>query len=216
MTLKHISKLALCGVFVFLASCANQKPIEPPNTTAKKSADYVNPYEPGTYQHFTAEKDYPKTYDVWTDKELYPVTDQSNSWLKISLAKQRGMLMNGDRVVMDYPVSTGTKSRPTPAGEYKVIEKIVDKRSNLYGKILNAEGDVVIANADSKTDEVPEGGKFLGAPMKYWMRLTNDGIGHHIGNVPRYPASHACIRGPSKTMPLVYAKMGVGNRFVIE
>ncbi len=212
MTLKKISLLALSGVFAFLASCA-QKPAP---SLSKTDDTYVNPYEPGSYDHFKAEKNYPKTYNVWTNSQLLPVTDQSNSWIKIQLATQRAMLMNGEQVVMDYPVSTGTKSRPTPAGEYNVLEKIKDKRSNLYGKILNAEGDVINSDADSKTDTVPEGGKFLGAPMMYWMRLTNDGIGHHIGNVPRYPASHACIRGPSKTMPLIYSKMGVGNRVVIE
>jgi len=212
MTLKKISLLALSGVFAFLASCA-QKPAP---SLSKTDDTYVNPYEPGSYDHFKAEKNYPKTYNVWTNTQLLPVTDQSNSWIRIELATQRAKLMNGEQVVMDYPVSTGTKSRPTPAGEYNVLEKIKDKRSNLYGKILDAEGDVINSDADSKTDTVPEGGKFLGAPMMYWMRLTNDGIGHHIGNVPRYPASHACIRGPSKTMPLIYSKMGVGNRVVIE
>lgn len=214
MILKKITLLAIAVLCAFFASCANTKAPEP--SLSKTDDAYKNPYEPGTYEFFKAEKNYPKTYNVWTNIQLLPVTDQSNSSIIITLSTQRAKLMNGDQVVLDYPVSTGTKSRPTPPGEYHVLEKIVDKRSNLYGKILNAEGDVINSNADSKKDEVPEGGKFMGAPMRYWMRLTNDGIGHHIGNVPRYPASHACIRGPSKTMPLVYSKMGVGNKIVIE
>jgi hypothetical protein len=52
--------------------------------------------------------------------------------------------------------------------------------------------------------------------MKYWMRLTNDGVGHHIGPVRRYPASHACVRGPSKTIPTVYSKVKEGTRVEIE
>ena len=65
-------------------------------------------------------------------------------------------------------------------------------------------------------DPVPEGGSFVGAPMKYWMRLTHDGVGHHIGPVRRRPASHACVRGPSGTIPTVYSKVKEGTRVVIE
>ena len=211
--LKNISLLFLSGAFAFLSSCANKTPAP---TLSKTDDAYVNPFPEGTYEHFTAEKDYPKTYNVWKNVQLLPETKASNSWINIDLKTQRGKLMKGDIVVMDYPISSGTKSRPTPPGDYKILEKVVDKRSNLYGKILDAEGTVINSDADSKTDEVPEGGKFLGAPMKYWMRLTNDGVGHHIGNVPRYPASHACIRGPSKVIPIVYSKVAVGSRVLVE
>lgn len=213
MILKYISLLAYAGVFAFLTSCAT-KPAAP--ILSKTDDAYVNPYPEGTYEHFTAEKSYPKTYNVWKNIQLLPQTNSTNSWINIDLKTQRGKLMKGDIVVMDYPISSGTKSRPTPPGDYKILEKIVDKRSNLYGKILNAEGTVVNSDADSRTDEIPEGGKFLGAPMKYWMRLTNDGVGHHIGNVPRYPASHACIRGPRKVMPTVYSKVAVGSRVLVD
>jgi hypothetical protein len=214
MTFKKISILVFSGSVAFFASCANNKPTEP--TLAKTDPKYVNPYEPGSYDHFKARTDYPKTHDVWKNIQLLPETNSSNSWVKVSLATQRGFLMNGDQVVMDYPVCSGTKSRPTPKGDYKVLEKIVDKSSNRYGKILDAEGKVVNSDADAYSDTIPEGGKFVGASMRYWMRLTWDGVGHHIGPIRRYPASHACIRGPSGTMPTVYSKMAVGSRVLVE
>jgi hypothetical protein len=213
MTFKNISQLCLIGLFAFLASCATKK-IDP--ELSKTDPEYKNPFEEGTYEHFTAEKDYPKTYDTWTNVQLLPQTNSSNSWVKVSLKLQRAFLMNGDQIVIDYPICSGIASRPTPPGDYKVLEKIVNKRSNLYGKIYDADGVCVNSDADTKSDVVPEGGKFVGAPMSYWMRLTNDGVGHHIGNVRRYPASHACIRGPSKTMPIVYSKMAVGSRILVE
>ena len=213
MTLKKISLLSFAGLFALLTSCATKK-IEP--EVSKTDTEYKNPHEAGTYEHFTAEKDYPKTYDTWTNVQLLPNTNSSNSWVKVSLKKQRAFLMNGEEVVIDYPICSGIASRPTPPGDYKVLEKIVDKRSNLYGKILDADGNVVNSDADSRKDTPPEGGKFLGAPMKYWMRLTNDGVGHHVGTVRRYPASHACIRGPSKMMPTIYSKMAVGSRILVE
>lgn len=213
MILNKISLISLAGLFALLASCATNK-IDP--NLSKTDPEYKNPFEEGTYEHFTAEKDYPKTYDTWTNEQLLSQTNSSNSWVKISLKNQRGYLMNGDQVVLDYPICSGIPSRPTPPGDYRVLEKIVNKRSNLYGKILDADGSVVNSDADSRTDTVPEGGKFLGASMSYWMRLTNDGVGHHVGPVRRYPASHACIRGPSKTMPIVYSKMKVGSRILVE
>jgi hypothetical protein len=65
---------------------------------------------------------------------------------------------------------------------------------------------------------VPEGGKFVGAPMRYWMRLTWDGVGHHIGPLPRSrrAASHACIRGPSAIMPIIYGKVKIGTPVTVE
>jgi lipoprotein-anchoring transpeptidase ErfK/SrfK len=52
--------------------------------------------------------------------------------------------------------------------------------------------------------------------MRYWMRLTPDGVGHHIGPIRRYPASHGCIRGPSATIPTVYSKVKIGTPVVVE
>ena len=114
------------------------------------------------------------------------------------------------------PICSGIPSRPTPTGDFKVLEKVVDKQSNRYGKILDASGAVVNGNADVQLDPIPEGGKFEGANMHYWMRITWDGVGHHIGPVKRYPASHACIRGPSAVMPIIYSKMAVGSRISVQ
>lgn len=180
------------------------------------AADADNPYPAGTYEHFTANKDYPKTYNVFMDRALYDQTNPSNARLILDTKTLRGILFNGDRVVMDYPISSGRSSHESPTGNYAVLEKTIDKQSNKYGKIYDAEGNVVNGDADLSTDKVPEGGRFEGAPMRYWMRFTWDGVGHHIGKVPRYPASHGCIRGYYKAMPLVYEKLAIGSRVQIR
>jgi hypothetical protein len=198
-------------VVLLMANCASQAPV----TTAGTQPP-VNPYPPGTYEHFKAEPSYPKTHSVWKNDGLLSRTDASNSHLKIDLKTQRGFLMNGSEVVIDYPICSGRKSHPTPPGTFYILEKIVDKSSNRYGRIYDSEGNLVNGDADFLKDTIPAGGKFVGAPMPYWMRLTNDGIGHHIGPVKRYPASHACIRGPRGTMPLVYSKVKPGTRVMVE
>jgi len=198
---------------LLLASCANQRPSE---TTAGGQPKFVNPYPPGTYEHFKADPSYPKTYNVWKNNELLSLTNPDNSRIVLLLATQRGLLINGDEVVMDYPICSGTKSHPTPTGRYQVLEKVVDKSSNKYGRIYDADGNLVNGDADFTKDPIPEGGKFVGAPMRYWMRMTWDGVGHHVGPVRRYPASHACVRGPSGTMPTVYSKVKLGTPILVE
>lgn len=205
-------QFAAAAAALFLASCATQ------GTTPMVDADGkpINPYPPGTYEHFKAEPTYPKTHSVWRNNELLKQTNASNSHIVIDLAKQRGMLMNGDQVAIDYPVTTGKSSHPTPTGEFEITERLQKKSSNKYGTIYDEDGKTVIYPADITRHEVPEGGKFVGSPMNYWMRLTNDGVGLHVGPMRRYPASHGCIRGPSATHPTVYSKVKVGTRVIIE
>lgn len=209
--LRPLACLSAASSVLFLASCAHQKSVGP-----AIGGKATNPHPPGTYEHFKAEPSYPKTYNVWKNEELLAQTHDGNSHIKINLASQRGMLMNNGELVMDYPICSGVKSRPTPTGTFYILEKIVDKSSNRYGKIYDASGNITNGDADALNDPVPEGGRFVGAPMKYWMRLTNDGVGHHIGPVKRYPASHACIRGPRAIMPVVYSKVKLGTRVDVE
>ncbi len=197
---------------LFLASCGNQKPAAP----VTKDGKPVNPFPAGSYDHFKAEPNYPKTHSVWKNQQLLSQTNPENSSIVIDLKKQRGFLMNENEVAMDYPICSGIDSRPTPTGTFYVLEKTVEKKSNKYGRLYDAAGDVINSDADSTLHTIPEGGRFEGASMRYWMRLTHDGVGHHIGPVKRYRASHACIRGPSATMPIVFSKVKEGTRFVIE
>ncbi len=207
---KIATRFAAVIALLLLANCANQKP------KPDKEGKAVNPYPAGTYDHFKAETTYPKSSAVWKNDELLAKTNPDNSSILISLEKQRGFLMNGDEVAIDYPICSGIPSRPTPVGTFYILEKTVDKHSNKYGVMLDANGDVVDGNAEVGLTPVPEGGKFQGAAMAYWMRLTNDGVGHHVGPVKRRPASHACIRGPRAVMPIVFSKVKIGTRLTVE
>ena len=201
---------------LFLASCANKSvTLGPDGKPIDSQGKPTNPFPPGTYDHFKAEPDYPKTMKVWKNDQLLESTNADNSRLVVSLPIQRAFLMKGDEVVIDYPVSSGKEEKPTPPGNYKILEKLSDKASNTYGKVYDAEGNQV----DGETPAaVPEGGKFVGAPMPFWMRLTWDGVGHHIGVIPRSrnPVSHACIRGPRAVMPIVYGKVKIGTPVSVE
>ncbi|MDF1713507.1 MAG: L,D-transpeptidase [Akkermansiaceae bacterium] len=195
---------------VFLTSCGNKPPKPNPAQTEIKSAVRVNPYPRGTYEHFKFDS-YPGTTRTWKNTALLAKANPSNTKVRIDLSSQRGFLLVNDEVAMDYRVSTGSSRHKTPTGDYKIIEKIREKRSNLYGKILNASGAVVQSNADARKDTVPAGGSFRGASMPYWMRLTRTGIGMHQGNVNRRYASHGCIRTHYSAVPIVYSKTNIGT-----
>jgi len=198
-------------VALFLSSCADPNTPNPRQTAPLKAA-HVNPFASGTYAHFRGQKGYPRNYAIWKNEEVITRTNASNSSIRIDLSAQRAYLMNGKDLAMDYPIASGTSKHPTPTGTYQVLEKLPsEKRSNTYGKIYDAEENVVTRNADARVDLIPEGGKFVGAAMPYWMRLTWDGIGMHKGKVPRYPASHGCVRTYYKVVPLVYSKVKIGT-----
>lgn len=207
--------LSLALATLFLTSCADPNTPNPRQTAPLKAA-HVNPFAPGTYVHFRAQKGYPRNYGIWRNEEVLARTNGSNAKIRIDLSAQRAYLMNGHDLAMDYPISSGTSAHPTPTGNFQVLEKLPSaKRSNTYGKIYDAEDNVVKRNADARKDEIPEGGKFVGASMPYWMRISWDGIGMHRGRVPRYPASHGCVRTYSKAVSTVYSKVKIGTPVTI-
>ncbi len=208
--------ITLCAgilVALSLSNCGTHKVAKP---TYSPEGKFINPYPIGTYENFKADPSYPKTYKVWKNEPLLAKTSPGDTRLIISVSKQRGMLMNGADVIIDYPICSGRPGHETPLGRFHVLEKTEEKRSNRYGRLYDASGECINKDPDMTIDKIPEGGRFEGAEMRYWLRITWDGIGHHIGPVKRYPASHSCIRGPSSTMPLVFSKVKVGTPLTVE
>jgi lipoprotein-anchoring transpeptidase ErfK/SrfK len=134
-----------------------------------------------------------------------------NVHIVVSLSKQRAYLMVGDRVAADSPISSGKRGHSTPTGNFSVLEKDPDHRSSIYGDYVDSSGRVVRAGISAKIDSAPSGTHYVGAPMTWFMRLTGEGVGMHIGILPGYPASHGCIRMPSDGAKLFYDHVKVGT-----
>ena len=149
------------------------------------------------------------------DKDLEAVINSSNSHVRISLSKQRVYLMTGDQVYIDSPISSGKAGHATPRGSFTVSEKDADHRSSIYGNFVDRNGRIVRAGVSTRIDSAPSGTRYSGAPMWWFCRLTNGGVGMHTGILPGYPASHGCIRLPAEIAPLIYAKVRVGTRVVV-
>lgn len=132
--------------------------------------------------------------------------------IRINLASQRAFYTRGGRPIGWSFVATGKEGHGTPAGNYSITEKIVDKYSGSYGWIEDEFGNVVNGDAKPSTP-VPPGCVYVAAPMPYWMRLTSYGIGMHGGIIPQpgEPASHGCIRLPKPFAPQLFEAVEVGT-----
>ncbi|MDB6153299.1 MAG: hypothetical protein JWL90_1752 [Chthoniobacteraceae bacterium] len=149
------------------------------------------------------------------DKSVEALIDSDNARVVISISAQRLQLLAGDQVYIDSPVSTGKRAGMTPTGSFKILEKDLDHRSNIYGSFCDSRNRVVREGVSLKVDSAPSGTHYVGAPMRFFCRLTDGGIGMHIGVLPGYPASHGCVRLPAEIAPLIYQKVKVGTSVVI-
>ena len=134
--------------------------------------------------------------------------------IKISLREQRAYFYKSGKLVGISQLSTGREGLNTPRGQFSVIQKDVNHVSSLYGDYVDAAGNVVKANVDVTKDPKPPGTHFKGAPMPYFMRVTQ-GIGLHAGYLPGFPASHGCIRMPEFMAEDFFKSVSVGTPVTI-
>lgn len=109
-------------------------------------------------------------------------TAPSQLSITVSLADQRAYVYRDGEIIGVTTVSTGSRGRETPVGNYTILQKKPFHRSNLYSN----------------------------APMPFMQRLTWSGIAMHAGHLPGYPASHGCIRMPRAFAEQLYAMTALG------
>src|SRR5439155_1008298 len=96
--------------------------------------------------------------------------------VEIDLEEQRVYLLQNGRVALASPISSGRYGHLTEKGSFKVLEKERTHYSSMYGKIVDSRGNTIVADADADMP-VPAGGKFIPAPMHYFMRFAGaDGM----------------------------------------
>lgn len=136
--------------------------------------------------------------------------------IRIDQRLQIATIYRGGREIGWCYVATGRPGHGTPVGSYRITELTVDKISNRWGWHEGEFGEVV--NPSVRYDKpVPKGARFVPAPMPYWMRLTNYGIGLHGGYIPNpgMPASAGCIRLPQDFAPTVFNEVKIGTPVTI-
>lgn len=106
--------------------------------------------------------------------------------IAVSVQKQRLRVYDSNGLFAEAPVSTGTKSHPTPYGVFSIIQKNRHHVSNLYG-----------------------------ASMPYMQRITWSGVAMHTGPLPGYAASHGCIRLPNEFAARLWTWTKMGTRVIV-
>jgi len=107
--------------------------------------------------------------------------------IAISIEKQRVRVYDSNGFFAESPISTGTKTHPTPMGVFSIIQKHKMHYSNIYG----------------------------GAPMPFMQRITWSGVAMHQGVLPGYPASHGCIRMPMAFAQKMWVWTKMGARVIV-
>ena len=102
----------------------------------------------------------------------------------VSLADQMVYAYDGDELVGAATASTAREGHITPAGIFTILAKHREYRSKKYDN----------------------------ASMPYMQRIDDYGIAMHGGQpLPGYPASHGCIRMPTKFAAKLFAATKVGT-----
>jgi len=145
------------------------------------------------------------------NQDLLKQATPENTRIVVSIPKQRAYLVIGEEIVADAPVSSGKRGHESPRGHMRVLEKDPNHHSTLYGDFVDGSGRIVRGGVSARIDSAPSGTHFAGAAMKWFLRLTEDGVGMHIGILPGYPASHGCIRESVDGAKLFYDHAKVGT-----
>ncbi len=205
LPLRRLRLGVLVGLFVsamgalVCGTLAQQIPFGFPKKQQKRAAELIRKQEPPMVIPRVLERATPDNVSIY-----------------ISLGKQRAYFRVYEEIAVDSPISSGKRAGMTPPGNYRILEKDADHRSNIYGDFVNARtGRVVRAGISTRIDSAPSGTVYRGAPMRWFMRLSPTGVGMHTGILPGYPASHGCIRLPEEIARLFYDRVRIGTPVTI-
>jgi len=118
---------------------------------------------------------------LWND-DAASQPKASDVRIVVSIPDQKMYVYRGARLMAVSAVSTGKPGHDTPTGDFKILQKQVKHRSNLYND----------------------------ASMPYMQRITWDGVAIHAGRDPGYAASHGCVRVPIAFAKRLYAITRLG------
>jgi hypothetical protein len=139
-----------------------------------------------------------------------------NTRITVSLSRQRAYLYVNDEIAIDTPVSTGKRRGQTPTGEFTVLEKSASHQEMLHGDFVDLEGNAVRHGVSTRIDAAPSGTTFRMIPVKYFLRLNDEGLSLQAGRLPGYPAADTAVRLPALEAPLVFQRVKKGTRVTIE
>lgn len=208
------SQYFLCSLFtgmaaLLLSQCAPYDPVTPPLAGGTQYLAGYGPVPTGLPVSQGKPVYQPKGY--WDGDGV-----QGPAKIRINRSEQKAYFYKGNTLVGMSPISSGDIEHATPAGRFKITQKSIDHKSNLYGVIKNrATGEIINKDADTRKHRAGPGEVFVHAPMPYFMRF-NGGIGMHTGHLPGYAASHGCVRMPNEMARSFFENVKIGTPVIVE
>ncbi|CAN5163106.1 hypothetical protein BH20VER2_BH20VER2_13910 [soil metagenome] len=129
--------------------------------------------------------------------------------IEIDLQEQMAHLVEDGYVVLSSPISSGRAGYETTRGTFKITQKERNHVSTLYGRMVDARGRTLIADAHADLP-VPRGGRYVPASMPYFLRY-NGSEGMHAGILRGSPASHGCVRLPEENAIAFFHAVEIGT-----
>jgi hypothetical protein len=119
---------------------------------------------------------------IWDERQV----PNGPVFIRVDLRAQTISVFRSGHEIGTAVILYGADEKPTPTGEFKILQRLKDHRSSLYD-----------------------------APMPYTLRLTGDGISIHGSDVKRGAATHGCIGVPIAFAALLFDAAKAGNRVII-
>jgi lipoprotein-anchoring transpeptidase ErfK/SrfK len=118
------------------------------------------------------------------DPPVQRPTNPSAVKLRLSTGAQRLYVVEGNTVLLATPVTVGTRTTPTPHGNFTIYSKVANRRRH------SSPG--------------------AGYPMTYWMEFK-PAYGLHWGFVKPTPSTHGCVRMPIDSARKTFQLIRVGT-----
>ena len=107
-------------------------------------------------------------------------------WVRVDLSRQLLSVFRGGHEIGTAVIIYGANGKLTPHGQFRVLEKDKDHRSQTYD-----------------------------AAMPYMLRLTNTGIALHASTVRERHATHGCIGTPIEFARHLFETMRLGDPVLV-
>src|SRR3954469_10697255 len=142
--------------------------------------------------------DRPRLVGAYT-VEAHKPHNPANVKVQVSTSTQRIYVMEGDRPLMAVQGCVGEHGSTTK-GNFRITNKILNKRSNTFGFSSNGSG------ADAHKGQSVA----VGYPMGFWCEFA-PAYGFHEGFVWDIPRTHGCIRMHRQAAARFFALVRVGT-----
>jgi len=112
----------------------------------------------------------------------------------VSILDRKLAVIEGERVIAQFPIAVGAATSPSPTGEFQIINRITNPTYYHAGSVIASGKDNPIGTR--------------------WVGLSQKGYGIHGTNAPRsvgHAASHGCIRLRNRDMERLFAMLRVGD-----